>query len=149
MVVHDAAVSGNGGGPDDRRGPTVRVVSGLPAVLAAVGVLLVAACGPDRPGAATWAGEWEAERAIVPTVDEFLVGGRPLCDSLVGQLRVSAGELTPTPAEALDDAVEAWVDHAESIAFECDLDRGALAERLRELEVLAVEIDAGLAAESD
>jgi hypothetical protein len=110
--------------------------------------LLLPACGTDRPGTVAWGEEWEAERAIVPTADEFLAGGRPLCDELVGQLRVTAGELVPTPAEALDGAVEAWVDHAESIAFECDLDRDTLVERLRELDVLASEIDAGLVAES-
>jgi len=110
--------------------------------------LVGAGCGSDdRPSDADWAAEWEREQALVPTADEIVQGGRDLCDDLVGQYRESMSRLTPTPAESLDDAVEAWVDHAESIVFECPDDRVQIEQRLVQLDVLAAEVDAGLDAD--
>ncbi len=114
----------------------------------AVCTLAVAACGGDRPSDADWASEWAAEQAIVPSQDELLAGGRPLCDELIGEYREAMSRLTPTPSAALDDAVEEWVEEAESLVFECPTDPDEIADRLAALDVLAVEIDAGLAAES-
>lgn len=48
---------------------------------------------------------------------------------------------------ALDDSVPAWINHAETIAFEYPRDRAELANRMDVLAVLAAEIDAGLAAD--
>jgi hypothetical protein len=112
-------------------------------------VALIAGCGgDDRPSDADWAIEWEREQALVPSAAELADGGRPLCDELVGEYRESMTRLTPTPSETLDDAVEAWVDHAESIVFECPAEPAAIEQRLGELDVLAAEIDAGLDADA-
>lgn len=108
---------------------------------------LVACGGDDRPSAADWADAWEREQALVPSADELSDGGQPLCDELIGELRGSLNRLTPTPTEALDDAVKAWADHADSLVFECP-EGDRLAERHERLDVLAAEVDAGLAAGS-
>ena len=84
----------------------------------------------------------------MPDADTILAGGADLCGDLVGQFRVEFPDLTPTPTEALDAAVDAWIGHAESIVFDCPDDRSDLSERLDELDVLAAEIDAGLAADA-
>ncbi len=113
-------------------------------------VAVAAACGgDDRPSDAEWAGEWASEQAIVPSQDELLTGGRPLCDELVGEYREAMSRLTPTPSKALDDSVEEWVEEAESLVFECPTDPAEVESRLDALDVLSAEIDAGLAAESD
>lgn len=118
--------------------------------LTAIGVLLLAgACGDDRPSDAEWRAVWDEERDALPAADALLTGGEELCGDLLGRLRVDLPALLPTPTEALDDAVEAWIRHAESIAFDCPDDRDDLDERLDELDVLAAEIDAGLAADTD
>lgn len=112
-------------------------------------LLLLPACGGDtRPSDEEWALVWAEKRALVPDEVTLLGGGQPLCDDLVGEFRTRLPALRPTPTEALDDAVHAWVSHAESIVFECPRDPGQLAERLAVLDVLAAEIDAGLAADA-
>ncbi len=112
-------------------------------------LVLLAGCGggADRPSDETWQRTWDSERQLVPDAETVLAGGQDLCDDLVGQLRVSLPELIPTPTEALDDAVRAWINHAETIAFECRTERSELESQLDTLEVLAAEIDAGLAAD--
>ena len=117
----------------------------LAVALLATAVLV--GCGDDRPDATAWAAEWERAQALVPTVDELAAGGRRVCDELVGELRETLPDLSPTPDEALDDAVGAWIDEAETIVFECDLELEWLTERMQELDVLASEIEAGLATE--
>ncbi len=110
----------------------------------------VAACGgDDRPTDAAWAAEWEREQSIAPTEADLLEGGRERCDELVGRFREVLPRLTPTPTEALDDAVEAWVHHAEALVFDCPDDPVEVERRLDELAVLAAEVDAGLAADQD
>jgi hypothetical protein len=118
--------------------------------VAALSVLaLIVGCGgDDRPSDADWATEWEREQALVPTSAELVEGGRTLCDELVGEYRASMTRLTPTPSETLDDAVGAWVDHAESTVFECPQDPAMIDQRLDELDVLAAEVDAGLDADT-
>jgi hypothetical protein len=116
------------------------------AVALLVGVML-AGCSDDRPSEAAWAAEWERAQALVPSADELMAGGRPLCDELVGELRETLPDLTPTPDQSLDDAVGAWTDEAETIVFDCELDPELLTERMDELDVLTAEVDAGLAAE--
>lgn len=109
----------------------------------------VAGCGDDdRPSDAEWSVEWENEQALVPSADELLDDGRALCDELVGDYREAMSRLTPTPTESLDDAVEAWVEDAESLVFECPDDAGEVERRLDDLDVLAAEIDAGLEADT-
>ena len=119
-------------------------------LLGAVTSILLAGCGAggDRPSDAAWKVIWERDRLLVPDADTIIAGGVDLCGDLVGQFRVEFPELTPTPTEGLDAAVEAWVGHAESIVFDCPHDRSDLEERLGELDVLAAEIDAGLAADT-
>lgn len=114
-------------------------------LLLAVGL---SACGDERPADAVWATEWQREQSLVPTASEFAAGGQELCDALVGRMRSALDRLVPTPAEALDAAVEAWRDHAASLAFDCPSDSGEIERRLDELSVLAAEVDAGLDAES-
>lgn len=114
-------------------------------ILTTVALTIASGCGgDDRPSDADWALTWERERALVPTIDELVAGGRPLCDGLVGEYRETMPRLTPTPSPALDDAVEEWVEEAESLVFECPSDTGEIATRLADLEVLTTEIDAGL-----
>jgi hypothetical protein len=116
-----------------------------PALLAAT---VLSGCGEDRPEETAWTADWEAAQALVPSDDELIAGGRPLCDELIGELRETLPELTPAPDKALDDSVDAWSDEAETIVFDCDLEPELLSERLDELDVLAAAVDAGLAAEN-
>jgi hypothetical protein len=108
---------------------------------------LVVSCANDRPTDAAWQMTWQRERTVVPDAAAFLAGGRQLCDGLVAELKSTRDELDPTPTEALDDAVDAWVSHAETLAFECTQDTDLVASRMNQLDVLAAEIDAGLAAD--
>ena len=114
----------------------------------AIVAIAVAGCGDDdRPSDADWAVAWEAERALVPAQDELVAGGRELCDELVGTYRERFDDLRPTPSAALDDAVDAWIEQAEQIVFECSDDAAVLTDEYDELRVLEAEIDAGLAAD--
>lgn len=118
-------------------------------VAVAIVALATGSCGgDDRPSDADWAVEWAREQALVPTADELIAGGRTLCDELVGEYRESMSRLTPTPSDTLDDAVEEWVEQAESLVFECPSDAGEVEARRADLEVLVTEIDAGLDADS-
>lgn len=110
--------------------------------------MLLGACADDRPTTSEWTRTWEAARAGMPSFDTLLSGGRDRCDELVGELRATKDRLEPAPSEALDAAVDAWLDHAEGIAFDCPGDPAQLTERYAELDVLAAEVDAGLAAGS-
>jgi hypothetical protein len=111
--------------------------------LAVPALFAMAGCGDDRPDEAAWEAEWDEARAIVPTADEFATGGDALCDELTGEMRERLPRLTPTPSDALDDVVAAWIEHAEGIAFDCPT--GAqLDERLAELDVLTAEVDSGV-----
>jgi hypothetical protein len=119
------------------------------ATAVATAAAFVACDGGDRPSDAAWHTEWEEQRDAFPSADALLSGGRELCDRLVGELRAELPALVPTPTEALDDAVQAWSDHAETIAFECRDDPAELAEQYDQLDILAAEIDSGLAAGQD
>jgi hypothetical protein len=116
------------------------------AALVLAGAIL-AGCAGDRPDETAWAAQWDAAQALVPTADELIEGGRPRCDELVGELRETLPDLTPTPDESLDDVVDTWSDQAETIVFDCQLDPELLTERMDELDALRAQIDAGLAAE--
>lgn len=118
-------------------------------VAVVVAVAVVGCSSDDRPSDAAWAAEWEREQLIAPTEAQLLDGGNDVCDELVGRFREVLPRLTPTPTEALDDAVCAWVDHAESLVFDCPDDPAEIERRLDELAVLAAEVDAGLAADAD
>lgn len=123
---------------------TIRSLA-LAAVLVGAGVL--AGCGgDDRPSDAAWSVIWDGERGLVPTEAELTAGGRELCDELVGLYRERFDDLVPTPSEGLDDAVDAWTEQAEQIAFECPTDPEILAAEYEALRRLEAEIDAGLAA---
>lgn len=118
-------------------------------LLIAATVIVAAACGTDegRPDETAWAPVWETQRDSVPAPEVFLDQGQVLCSELVGRLRSGREELLPTPIEELDAAVSSWVSHAESIAFDCPTsDPDMLRDRLRGLDVLVAEIDAGLVA---
>lgn len=109
--------------------------------------LVTVGCGADRPTGEAWAAEWEREQLIAPSLGDLVDGGAERCDELTGRFREVLPRLTPSPGEALDDAVEAWVAHAESLVFDCPDDAAEIERRLDELSVLAAEIDAGLATE--
>ena len=118
------------------------------AVTCALGVL-IASCGggDERPTDAVWKTTWLERQTLMPDADELAAGGADLCGELVGLFHAEMPDLRPTPTEALDAAVEAWVDHAETIVFECHHDPDDLAARFATLNVLAAEIDSGLAAD--
>lgn len=111
-------------------------------------VVIGSSCGrqDQRPPVSAWRATWEAKRDAYPDASELLAGGTEFCDGLVGELRVGLPELRPAPTEALDDAVHAWINHAETIAFECPHDPSDLDEALAVLAILEAEIDAGLSA---
>lgn len=114
--------------------------------------LLAAACGTsesDRPTDQEWLARWEERRALVPDAEMILSGGQDLCDSLVGDLRVSLPDLLPSPADALDPVVRDWSDQAVSLAFDCPDEPSVLAERLGSLKLLEAEINAGLEADQN
>ena len=114
--------------------------------VAIVAVVLAGCGGEERPSDAAWSPVWEGERGLVPTEAELITGGRELCDELVGLYRERFDDLRPTPSEGLDDAVDAWTEQAEQIAFECPSDPEILAAEYEALRRLEAEIDAGLAA---
>ncbi len=109
--------------------------------------VIVASCSTneDRPTAAEWAPQWEQRKSLIPDVEALLEGGREYCDELDGQFRVSLAELLPSPIDVLDEPVDAWSAHAATIVFGCSHDEAVLTEQLETLDVLAAEIDAGLA----
>ena len=121
----------------------IRIVASAVAVAS---VVLAGCGGEERPSDAAWSAIWDGERGLVPTEAELVVGGRELCDELVGLYRERFDDLTPTPSEGLDDAVEAWTEQAEQIAFECPTDPEILAAEYEALRRLEAEIDAGLEA---
>ena len=113
-------------------------------------LIVVASCGAgdDRPTDAEWQSIWQQKRDEFPDAETLLAGGTEFCDALIGELRVSLPDLRPAPTEALDDAVQAWINHAETIAFECPHDASLLDDALKVLAVFEAEIDAGLLADS-
>ncbi len=115
--------------------------------LIGLGALLTACSEENRPSDAEWRVVWEERRAEFPDAAAILEEGGELCDELVGRLRGDLPELVPTPDEALDAAVEDWIAHAETIAFECPDDPSELADRFETLDLLSAEVDAGLAAD--
>lgn len=116
----------------------------------AAAVVLLAGCGggSERPSDEAWQEIWDRERASIPDADTIIAGGIELCAQLLGELRIELPELRPTPTEALDEPVAAWVAHVETIAFECPQERADLTDKLRTLDLLTAEIEAGLAADS-
>jgi len=113
-------------------------------------LMVVASCGGgnDRPSDAEWQATWQQKRDEFPDAETLLAGGTEFCDALIGDLRVGLPDLRPAPTEALDDAVQAWINHAETIAFECPHDASLLDDALKVLAVFEAEIDAGLIADS-
>lgn len=130
-----------------RRSPARRPVAAL---LTVIVVVVGASCGREdpRPSVSAWRGTWETNRDAYPDAETLLAGGTEFCDQLVGTLRLTLPELRPAPTEALDDAVHAWINHAETIAFECPHDPAELDAALELLVILEAEIDAGLTADS-
>lgn len=110
--------------------------------------LCIAACGgDDRPTDAEWRTTWEERRSLMPDADVIVARGAEVCDELVGVLRVELADLRPTPTAALDGPVDEWISLAQTVAFECPDDPVEAAEQLRTLDLIATEIDAGLAAD--
>ena len=111
-------------------------------------VATVVACGNARPDIATWRDVWESRQSLVPTADAIVDGGQDFCGERLGVFRTDMPALLPTPADELDGAVEEWIAHAETIVFECPTDLADLTSRFETLDVLAAEVDAGVAAET-
>lgn len=129
--------------PSVERSAARRLV--VPLAVAAAVVAAATGCGGDeRPDPANWGAAWRVEQDRVPSAGELLAGGRDLCDELVGELRGSRDRLSPTPSAALDAATSDWVDHAETIVFECPDDPIELEEQYEQLLVLEAAVDAGL-----
>lgn len=125
-----------------RRGARVRALR----LLCAVALIAAAGCdsGSDRPAADDWEPVWVRTEALVPDLDEVVAGGRDLCGKALGELRASRQELLPAPTSALDDLVETWLGHAETMLFECPHDRSTLAELELDLERQAGLVTANL-----
>lgn len=123
---------------DDRR----RRLETLVVSLAAVGLL--AGCEGGRPSSAAWADRWDDVRALVPTEDELVDGGRSFCDQLVADLRTQLDDLEPTPSESIDPALESWSDRLRTLAFECPSDPALIADDLATIDALTAEIQLAL-----
>jgi hypothetical protein len=108
--------------------------------------LLAAACGDDgdRPAADDWEPVWVRTEALVPDLDELVAGGRDLCGQALGEVRASRQELLPAPTSALDDLVESWLAHAETMLFECPHDPSTLADLELDLDRQAGLVSANL-----
>lgn len=110
-------------------------------------IVPLAACGgDDRPTADEWAATWQARQALVP--ERSVLEGddaSDVCGTTVGTMRTQFPDLTPTPDAAMQSAVDEWVAHAETIAFECSDDPDQLDRQYDELATLAAEVDAALA----
>lgn len=115
--------------------------------MALVVVVLWGCGGADRPTADTWEDVWTSRQALVPTADAIVRQGEALCGERLGRFRSEMPALLPAPYEALDAVVKDWIAHAETTVFECPTDPVELDDRLATLDVLAAEVDAGLAAE--
>lgn len=104
--------------------------------------------GPARPELRAWRASWEQVRALVPSEREFGSGdAKPRCTALLAGIHEGYAALLPTPDQGLDAAVDAWLQRAEGLAFECPADpaqREALQTAFSELAVLEAEIEAGL-----
>lgn len=122
--------------------------AGLRAVGAAVALAVVASCAPDRPAMDDWAVRFARVVDALPAEQDMVQDpSRTVCNETLGFLRSNRADLTPTPDLSVDDAVETWINIAESAFFECPPSSGEIdgfAEAYRELDRLEAEIDAAL-----
>jgi hypothetical protein len=107
------------------------------------------ACGgPARPELPAWRATWAQVRALVPDERDFGSGDpQPLCTALLAAIREDYAALVPAPDPSLDAAVEAWLERAEGLAFECPTgpdQRETRQAAFTDLAVLEAEIEAGL-----
>jgi hypothetical protein len=108
--------------------------------------LVASGCrGDDRPTVDDWQPVWEARQALIPDAAQIASEGEALCGERLGTVRTEFPALRPTPAEALDTAVDDWIAHAETLLFECPDDPSDLERRFDVLTGLAAEVDAGVA----
>lgn len=126
---------------------SVRFAGSLCVALLVAG--LAASCGPsDRPDPATWRDAWAAERATLPT-ERDLAGpnARGVCDRLLVSSRTARRRLLPSPDEALDRAVDDWIERVGGLAFDCpgaQGDAGAVHATIHEIDEIAAEVEAAL-----
>lgn len=96
----------------------------LLALLLAAAVLL-SACDGGAPDPDEWEAAWDQARQIVPPIEVFDEGpdeGR--CDETLVRLRQVREELFPAPDDLLGGAADRWLQHAETIFFECPSETG-------------------------
>jgi hypothetical protein len=123
----------------DRRRCVDPIVIGL----AVIG-LLEGCASTDRPSSSEWGTQWNQKRALVPTADEMVEGGRVYCDELLAKLRMQLDDLRPTPSESIDPALDSWSAHLRTLAFDCPADRARINAELATIDALADEIEAVL-----
>jgi hypothetical protein len=117
-------------------------------MLLAVVVLVQVGCAEARPDPDRWYEDWQAVLAAMPTIDELGVPpDAEVCNDALGVLRATPDDLLPTPDPATDGPVREWLQIAEGVVFECELEAasvGPLDEAYAELALLEAEIDASL-----
>jgi hypothetical protein len=115
----------------------------------AIVLFVFLACNYGRPSVELWQEAWNEIQAAVPDPGVIEVEeSRKRCNKLLVATREFRGRLLPSPDAALDDSIEQWLELAGKIGFDCSPARGQVdtyRDDLRELAILAAEIDAGLA----
>jgi len=84
---------------------------------AAAIVLLLVACGGDRPSRADWMAEvWVPMRDAIPVPTE---ANEAACDEALGVVRDVSENLRPAPSTEIGDAADEWVRKGEALMFDC------------------------------
>lgn len=119
-------------------------------VLLALVPLVLAGCDAagNRPDESEWRTVWDQVRADIPDRSELDVADPlPVCQQTLGALRGHQPLLAPSPARAVDAAVEGWMEVADETFFECPPRSGELQgfdEAYQEMARFEREIETGL-----
>ncbi len=95
----------------------------LPTLLLAA--VLLSACDGGAPDPGEWEAAWDGARRIVPPIEVFDEGlDEEECEDTLVRLRRVREELFPAPDDLLGQAADRWLQHAETIFFECPSETG-------------------------
>lgn len=112
--------------------------------------LAIASCGGEsRPSIEAWLPAWEHVLADVPP-ESVLAAGDPIatCNDALANIRTDGAALFPTPDEAIEDTVNAWVGVAEEMLFDCPPSDG-FSDAYGELFRLQAEVETVLEIDLD
>lgn len=118
---------------------------GLRIGIAGLALVVTTSCTTTaRPTSETWRPQWERQRDSLPEPEAFVAGDAQFCDALVGRARVNFPKLLPSPDPVLDNAVTAWIEQAEHLAFECPHSQPEVDDAFRNVDILSAEVDGAL-----